>query len=230
MGWWSKLKNFVKGVARTIVKVVTAVVGWVIGAVSSIFLFWMQKKIRLHVCILHVPGGKELASVADAEASVDRAAALFKSKYNTKVLHYGSPYVDIIKEDPPASALGTECSFSGYGSEYGEAGAFFAKYTAGWNAIPITLVFPVTIFVVQSIKHDSEQWRGCSFGLLADYVVITPDGLNDDTTLAHELSHACGLFHRSNQGNLMYHGWDRGTSITGWQKWWVRSSRHVNYW
>jgi hypothetical protein len=238
MGLWSKIKkaakkvwNAVKGAARAVVKVVTWVVGFVIGAVSSIILFWLQKKIRLHVCILHPPGGKELASVAEAEASVNRAAQIIKDKFDVKVKHYGKPYVEIIKEAAPASALGTECSASGYGAiEYGEAGSFFAKYTAGWNVFPITLVFPVTVFVVQSIKHNGADWRGCSSGLLTDYVLVTPDGLKDDTTLTHEIGHACNLFHRDDKANLMYHGASRGKSVTGWQKWWFRASRHVNYW
>jgi hypothetical protein len=231
MGWWSKVKHFVKGVARAVVKIVAFVVHLVIAAVASIFLFWLKKKIRLNVCILHPPGGKELASITEAEASVVRAAQLINQKFNTKVLHYGSPYIQIIKAPAPSSALGTECSGSGYASiEYGEAGSFFAKYTAGWNAIPITVVYPVTIFVVQTIKHDGDNWRGCSSGLLTDYVLITPTGLNDDTTLTHEIGHACNLFHRDTKSNLMYHGWDRGTGITGWQKWWFRASRHVNFW
>ena len=231
MGWWSKVKNFVKGVARAVVKVVTEIVHFVINSISSIFLFWLTKKIRLHVCILRPPGGKGLASVAEAEASLQRATQLIKQKFNTKVVRYGNPSIQLIEEGAPPSVLGTQCSASGYGNiEYGEAGSFFAKYTAGWNGIPITVVHPVTIFVVQTIKHDGENWRGCSSGLLTDYVLVTPDGLNDNTTLTHEIGHACHLFHRETKSNLMYHGASRGTSITGWQKWWFRASRHVNYW
>src|SRR4051812_24397205 len=108
MGWWSSVKHFVKGVVRAVVKVVTTIVTSIIGAVSSIFLFWMTKKIRLNVVILRM-GNKPLASTAEVEASVLRATALIKSKYDTKVLHYGNPYIQVTKENAPSSALGTEC-------------------------------------------------------------------------------------------------------------------------
>lgn len=230
MGWWSSVKNFVKGAARAVAKTVTGIVHWVIGAVGSIFLFWMTKKLRINVVILH-EGGKALATVAEAEASVQKATALIKQKFDVKVKHYGNPFVQVIKEQAPASALGTECSASGYWDiEYKEAGSFFAKYTAGWNGIPITVTHPITVFVVKTIKNNGADWRGCSVGMLTDYVLITPTGLNDDTTLTHEIAHCCHLLHRDTKSNLMYHGFDRGTSVTGWQKWWFRTSRHVNFW
>ncbi|MBK6777396.1 MAG: hypothetical protein IPG74_16680 [Flavobacteriales bacterium] len=108
--------------------------------------------------------------------------------------------------------------------------ALFAKYTAGRVGIPITVVHPVTVFVVHSVTSNGDSWRGASFGLTADYVVMTPTGMNDDTTLTHELGHACTLMHRKKKVNLMNHSHTRGTSITSWQKWWFRLSRHVNFW
>lgn len=244
MGFWSSIKNAVSKVAKNIVsgitrgltKLVTFGIGFVIGALSSIFLFWATKKIRLHVCILQPLNGKELVSVSEAELAVERAAVLIKGNYDTKVRHYGSPYVEILKEPAPDSALDTRCADSWTDAddfanvELGEGGSFYAAHTAGWNAIPITFSFPITIFVVRSVRYNGEQWRGCSFGLLTDYVVITPEGLADSTTLAHELSHSCGLFHRKKKNNLMYSSANRGTTVTGWQKWWFRASRHVNHW
>lgn len=239
MGLWSKikkaikktLKHWVKTLARTIVKIVATIIGLVIGIVGSIFLFWLQKKIRIHVCILHPAGQKELVSVSDAQQSVERAAQLIKDKFNTKLLHYGNPHVEVIKEDAPDAALDTECTLSGgLKLEFGDGGDFYTSHTAGWNAIPVSLVYPVTVFVVRSIKSDGKDFRGCSSGFFTDYVVITPDGINDTTTLAHEIGHACFLLHRKKQTNLMYHEANRGTSITGWQKYWFRASRHVNFW
>lgn len=239
MGFWSSikhavtktLKRWVKTIVRTIVKIVITIVHLVIGIVGSIFLFWMQKKLRVHVCILHAAGDKELVSVSDAQQSVDRAAVLIKQRFNTKVLHYGTPYVEVIKEAAPTKALDTECNVKGnIVLEFGDGGDFYAHHLAGWNAIPVSLTYPVTIFVVRSIKDGGDAYRGCSAGLFTDYVVLTPDGITDDTTLAHEIGHACFLLHRKKKNNLMFHGFDRGTSITGWQKYWFRASRHVNFW
>lgn len=226
MGWLSKAWNAVKGAVRNVLHAVEEALGFIIGSITSIFLFWVRKKIRIHVCILKGKGGKALASVGEVEASIDRINALLKSKFNVKVLMYGAPRIEIVSETPPDSALGTECSASGYGNiEYGEAGSFFARYSHN-----IPLVCPVTAFIVQSIKSGNEQWRGCSSGLLTNYVLLTPEGLKDDTTFTHEIAHSCNLFHRKKKENLMYHGASRGTKVTKWQKWWFRASRHVNYW
>ena len=110
MGFWSKLKNAIKKVAkavvravkaivRTVIKIVATIVSFVIGFVGELFLFWKEKKLRINVCILHPAGQKELISIADADLSVQRAAQIIKDKFNTKVIHYGKPYIQVIKED-----------------------------------------------------------------------------------------------------------------------------------
>jgi len=225
MGWFSSVVNAVRGVVRDIVNIVEEIVGFVIGGLSSLFLFWMRKKIRIRVCVLHRKGGKPLASVAEVQSSLARMDALLRSKYNTKILTYGAPHIYLIPQAAPDSALTIECAFSGYLKEFGEAGAFYSDF-----ADNIPLVCPVTVFVIESVTNEGNQWRGCSSGLLTNFVVVTPTGLNDDTTLTHEVSHACLLFHRKKKTNLMNHSASRGTNITGWQKWWFRASRHVNYW
>jgi hypothetical protein len=242
MGFWSKIKNavkkaykavkrFVKAIARLVVRFVVGIIARVIGMVGGLFLFWLTKKMRVHICILRPAGQKELISVADAEASLQRATQIIKDKFDVKVKTYGTPYAEVIKESPPSEALTVECSLSGNaGEEISEGGEFFAKYLAGWNAIPISLIYPITVFVIQSITHEGDTFRGCSAGVFTDYVVLTPVGMKDDTTLAHEISHACSLLHRDDKNNLLFHGFDRGTSVTGWQKYWFRSSRHVNFW
>ncbi len=226
MGWFSSVVNAVRGVVRDVVNLVEEAAGFIIGSITSIFLFWVRKKIRIHVAILHPKGGKALATIEEVTASVARLNSLLKQKFNVRVLTYGAPKFEIIEETPPDSALGSECSGSGYLKiEFGEAGSFFSQY-----ADNIPFVCPVTVFIVQSITNNGKDWRGCSSWVATNYVLLTPTGLNDDTTLAHEVCHACFLQHRKRKANLLYHGASRGTSITRWQKWWFRSSRHVNYW
>jgi hypothetical protein len=238
MSLWSRIKKAaqwvgrkVKGFVRLVVKIIVTVVSFVINGIGSLFLPWLEKKIRIYVCILHPAGQKELVSVQEAEASVQRAAQIIKDRFDTKTLHYGTPYIDIIKEAAPDKALDADCSFTGYlRSEFGMASDFYSRHTAGWNAIPISLVYPVTVFVVRSVRNGKDSWSGCSFGLLTDYIVITPDGVRDPSTLAHEIGHTGFLLHRDDSNNLMHHSLPRGTSITGWQKWLFRTSRHVNFW
>jgi hypothetical protein len=249
MGLWSSIKKavkkvvkaakkavkavvrVVKAVVRVVVKVVVAIVMAVVGAVTSILLFWVTKKMRIRVCILHPEGQAELVSAQDADASIHRAAKILKDRFNVRLIGYGRPHILVIKSAAPDSALDQECSATGFfRSEFGEASDFFAAWTAGWVLFPLSLVFPVTVFVVRSVTHGHEHWRGCSFGLLTDYLVITPDGLRDDTTLAHEIGHTGFLLHRDATSNLMHHSLPRSIAITGWQKWVFRNSRHVNFW
>ena len=246
MGFWSRIRrrilrvvrNVAAGIARAVTKAVAWAASLLFNATASLLLFWATKKLRLHVCILQPADGKELISVAEATVSVERAALLIKNRYDAIVHQYGSPYIEVIKDLAPDSALDTRCTDSlmdfvnNYPKvELGEGGSFYAAHTAGWvGGIPITFTYPITVFVVRSIDYKGETWNGCSFGLLTDYIVITPAGLREPTTLTHELSHSCGLYHRETQDNLMYKSFDRGTTVTGWQKWWFRVSRHVNHW
>ncbi len=58
---------------------------------------------------------------------------------------------------------------------------------------------PLYVFVVQQVKGMS----GCSLGPLADYVVVGADC--GGMTMAHEIAHACGLWHVRDEANLMKH-------------------------
>jgi len=241
MSWWSKVKNAVKKAVRAIVRVVKAVVRVVvrivleivhrvINFVGAIVAWNKEKKLRVHVVILHEPGQKPLISEQEADDSIKRAGVIIKDRFNVRVSGFGKPHITTLKEDAPHGALNVECSFWGnVKAEGGEGGEFFASHLAGWNMVPVTFMYPVTVFVIAHVTHDGSQWRGCSAGIFTDYVVLTPTGMNDDTTLAHEIGHACSLLHRDSQTNLMYHSYPRGTSITGWQKFWFRTSRHVNF-
>jgi|SRR5262249_40092422 len=241
MSLWSKLKNAVKkavkavvryfkAVARMLVRLLAEIVQRAVNWINAIAGSIAEKNLRVHVVILHEPGQKPLVTEQEAQDSINRAAAIIKDRFDVRVTGFGEPHITTLKEDAPAAALNVECSFDGnVETELEEGGEFFASHLAGWNVVPVTIVYPVTVFVIAHVTHSGGEWRGCSAGIFTDYVVLTPKGMNDDTTLAHELGHACSLLHRDTQTNLMYHGFDRGTSVTGWQKFWFRTSRHVNF-
>jgi hypothetical protein len=140
-----------------------------------------------------------------------------------KVLAYSKNQVEIIEEQAPQSALEVACDGSDL---FGDDGDFFAHHLAGWNAIPIALTFPVTAFIISNIKDT----KGCSLGPLTDYVLVDRDGVFVPSTLAHELGHACNLWHSGTKSNLMYHPDDRGDGVKWFQRNLLRSSRHVTYW
>jgi predicted Zn-dependent protease len=70
------------------------------------------------------------------------------------------------------------------------------------------LTSPVVVFVVRSV--DSKETSGCSLNVLSDFVLIEGE---DPRCLAHELGHACGLWHHRSAENVMNPTCD-GTKLT----------------
>jgi hypothetical protein len=238
MGLWSSFKNAVKkvwrkvkAVVRTVVRVVVEIIGRVIGIFDLLlgFLLWPSKNLRLHVMILwsEAPpsGGDPLPPIENAiNDTIDRTKRLYKDKFNVNIKPYTKSFIQKYDGAVPSEALDFSC---GIGSEYGVAGEFFAKNLAGWNAIPISLTYPVTVFVVRDMPGGD---LGCSMSVIGDYIVIDREGLVDNVALAHELGHTCGLWHSKTSNNLMFESSPAGENVKWFQKNLLRSSRHVNYW
>ncbi|MEO8285252.1 MAG: hypothetical protein ABI670_02310 [Chloroflexota bacterium] len=227
LGFWSSLKHIVKAVVRAVVRIVTTVIGLVVGIFDFLlgFLTWPPKKLRLQIFILSNEAGP-LMNPGDLTASINYARTTFKDKFNVKLIAYSKNIVEIIKEPAPAAALDVSCDWGALADEFGDAGEFFGSHLAGWNAIPISLTFPITVFIVNDIK-DKE---GCSLGPLSDYITLDIDGVKSENTLAHEMGHACNLWHSGTKSNLMWKDDDRGNGAKWFQKNLLRSSRHVLYW
>jgi hypothetical protein len=235
---WSWIKKKAKQIWRGVKAVVRIVVRVVIEFVQRLtwgildllfgFIAWPPKRLRLHVFILwdEQPGGGDPLPPVEqvAQDAVDRMKRIYKDKFNVNVRPYGKTFVEKLAGPFPDSVLDFEC---GLGQEFGEAGEFFAQHLAGWNAIPISLTFPITVFVVRSFKG---QDLGCSMSVLGDYVVITRAGLMDNVALAHECGHSCGLWHSGTSNNLMFRSSPAGENVKWFQKNLLRSSRHVHFW
>jgi hypothetical protein len=114
--------------------------------------------------------------------------------------------------------LDTNCSFGNY------------RRLLGYGA-------PVAVFIIHSVSGGDAS--GCG-GPIWDYVFaeVTPistfDGGDEvGRTIAHELGHACNLFHIDVSRNLMKVGADadlvKDIELTTWQQILIRTSRHVTY-
>lgn len=235
MGFWSGLKKLVKKVVRAVKAVVRIVVRVVITIVNALtlglfdlllgFLTWPRKRLRLHVFIC-TADGKPVVSPADVMPTIERVKTIYKNRFNVDVRPYSKDFVEIIKEPAPKSVLDYTCGGSAFGSEFGEAGEFFAQHLAGWNAIPISFTFPITVFVIRSMPDA----LGCSLSVVGDYIVIAPEGVAERTALAHEIGHTCNLWHSGTQSNLMFASSPAGDEAKWFQKNLLRASRHVQYW
>jgi hypothetical protein len=242
---WSRLKKAAKAVARVVKAVVRAVVRVVVGVImraihivgSALDLVYMvKKKMRIQVFILRDSETTDLGLVGQHEldTAINTAKQIFLDEFKVEIKPYGDPIVQTLSDVAPSDALDVECDGGAIGDEFGKPGDYFAGKVAGWVGIPISLQFPITVFVVRTIRDKI----GCSIPI-ADYVTLSASpsasgssitGVTSPTTLAHELAHTCLLTHRDDKNNLLFPSANRGTDVTKWQRWVVRTSRHCTWW
>jgi hypothetical protein len=232
MGWLRKAAKWVakkvKAVARFVVRVVMTFVGLGLGIVDIFFGWaaWPPKKLRLHIVVLSNQSGP-LVTEKELGPAIEYARTRLKSRFGVKLLPYSPNMIQILDTPAPQAALNVGCNGGAFGDEFGDAGDFFAQHLAGWNSIPVSLTFPITVFIVENVAGK----QGCSLGPLTDYVTVDPDGVATPSLMTHEILHACNLLgHPVGKRNLQYAGHDRGDEVNWFQKNVFRSSRHVTYW
>jgi hypothetical protein len=231
MGFWSKFKRFVKAVVRIAVKLAIEFVSRALNLYDLVlgFLTWPPKRLRLYVCILRDSDGKPIVDPKQVQPSIDHAKKFLKDKFNINLKPYSKSFIEVLPDPAPIEALRVHCGWEGFKREFREAGDYFAKHVAGWNGIPISLTFPITVFIIEKgLDH-----KGCSLCIFSDYVVVDREGIvvdKDTGLMMHEMGHCCGQPWHSVKSNFMYADIDRGEGVNTYQKNLVRSSRHVTYW
>lgn len=199
-----------------------------------------RKKLRLRVVILRDENGGTLATPDDLDLVFQRTKAIFKQRFNTKVVPAGGILIETYDPIPPFEALNPKCDVDGWLDDFGTAGDFYSlKIATNLAAAPTGYAMPITVFIVKNVVDKT----GCSFGPLTDHVVYDTNGLtaapgnpNDDVDvprgqlwLAHELAHSCGLWHSSQKKNLMHKSSDTGTDVRRWEIAIARNSRHITF-
>ncbi|HKC36009.1 MAG TPA: hypothetical protein VKB95_08100 [Chitinophagaceae bacterium] len=217
---WYIIKAIVRVVVRTVIE---AVHRFVINIFDTLcgFLKWPGKKLRIKIFILKDRQAEAPVSSTDLEAATEFVRRSFKKNFNVKLLpHYDKgSFAGVLQKNAPPEVLHTKGGIGALGEEFKIAGSFFAANLSG-------VFYPVTAFVV----IDIEGATGCSLGPITDYVTLDPFGAKNVSILAHELAHACGLWHVKDRSNLLWPSNDRGDEVKWWQKNIFRGSRHVTYW
>jgi hypothetical protein len=175
MGLWSRIKKAVKKAVKWVVQKAKAVVRAIVRVVLTFvlaainiwdllfgFLNWPPKNLTLQIFILSDKNGplmKEEEKLVKLIPSIEYARRVLKQRLNIKLRFYSETFVQILKEPAPNAALYHKpCTLSGIIlNESGDAGEFYAKHIAGWNGIPISLRFPITIFLIQFDPSESQK-------------------------------------------------------------------------
>jgi hypothetical protein len=219
-----RIWNGIKGVGRIMARIIVEIIHrLVINLFDTLFGFlnWPEKKLHVMIFILQDEQTNAVASPADLDTAIEYAKRSFQKNFNTRLLPSkpGQPFAEVLQKKVPHEVLYTKGSVGALVEEFKSPGNFFASNLSG-------LFYPVTAFVVLNIDHAA----GCSLGPLTDYVTLDPDGAKNPSTLAHEIAHACGLWHVRSKSNLFWRTFSRGDEVNWWQKNIFRSSRHVTYW
>jgi hypothetical protein len=203
---------------------------WRIVGLLGLFLdlLGIELRKRLRICIIILTqekDGKEfpVATPADLKPDIDAAKRIYDQAANVELIVDG---IHTIDARAPDANLDVHCGAGAWGDDLWVAGSWFeltansycfdgaGQRLIGWAA-------PVIVFVVR----DVEGKKGCSIGPFSDYVTI--EG-GDPVCVAHEVGHACSLWHVDPPDNLM-NGQCGGTKLKKWQRVILRNSRHVTY-
>lgn len=217
---WYGIKGVTRVATRIIVECLHRVVLNIFDTLFG-FLNWPEKKLRVRIFILQDLQANPVVSPADLDIAIEYAKRSFKKNFNTRLLPHKNEqsFAEMLQKKAPNEVLCSKGSIGALAEEFKIAGSFLASNLSG-------SFYPITAFVVLDIDHAS----GCSLGPLTDYVTLDPDGARNASTLAHEMAHACGLWHLQSKSNLLWRTFSRGDKVKWWQKNIFRGSRHVTYW
>jgi hypothetical protein len=205
---------------RWLLNIITHVVFIVVGLLDAgLGLIGIRPEKLLRVCtvILRDERGTPVASVDFAKTMLQLAADVYKRDANVRIVplrpfKYSTGFLDAETVDDSwvitdasnsdASLLDVPCNAGGAGADWLGTGSgyqlkssllcFFGSWrrVTGYGA-------PVTCFIIRSLPSATGLTLGCALWI-TDYATVMGESTLPPTsprTLAHELGHACNLYH-----------------------------------
>ncbi len=221
------------GIIRTILNWINEIIWRIVGIfdfLGSLVGIRLRKKMYFGV-VIPVSDGVPLMNEADIQPWVDTAIEIYGRTCNIDLRFTGFCRTGI---SPPSGRITVDCGAGGFFADWWLDGSWFefvsntCKFESNWRRIT-GYGGEILVFIV----HDIENAVGCSMSGTHNYVTVqVPPGPFIDT-LAHEIGHACLLWHTGTdvRTNLMDTG-GRSTPtpiLTNIQIAMVRSSRHCTY-
>jgi hypothetical protein len=184
-----------------------------------------EKKMRVSVIILANEAKEPFAKIDNIKDAVDNTIKSYKNAANVRVI---IDKIHTMETAAPIVNLKPSCSSRAAVDDIWTSGTYF-EHTANTKCFDtvfqriIGYAAPVIVYVVEEVKGAD---IGCSLGPFTDYVTI--EG-GKPKCMAHEVAHACGLWHVKKDNNLANHFCSEDNLLDPWQIAIVRSSRHVTY-
>jgi hypothetical protein len=225
----------VGGLLRILLDVFTGLVLGIVGLIVETVLCGILgicplKHLRLCV-VMFTDDGEPLLTESGLAPLLERTTQIFKDEAQIEIISRFTIYKKAegtrAMNPPCDTPLLVEEAVGVVGTQYQQA-AMSSCLRWGTSSV-IGLGSPIYAFGVNDVRGKN----GCSLWLAANYLVFEPNPEPFcDTHLAHEIGHACGLWHQDADENLMRKKCvDPGRDqLKQWQKMIVRGSKYATYW
>lgn len=222
------------GILRTVLNWVTEAIFRLVGLIdflASLAGIRLEKRMYVGV-VIPLQDGRPVMTEAQVLPMIQKAQQLYQSLCNIKIIYSGACVAQI---DAPNDALRVGCDAGGFFSDWWVGGSYIefvtstCKFDDGWRRV-LGYGAQIVVVTVADVGPDTvtTDTVGCSFASTHNYVVVEPGA--GPSVAAHEIGHACWLWHVSDPANLMFpSNLAANPTLTNVQIAMVRWSKHCVY-
>ncbi|MBO9563669.1 MAG: hypothetical protein J7621_12885 [Niastella sp.] len=219
------------GIFRTVLNFLMEVV-WRAGSVFDLASGLLGLRIRKKMyfgLVIAAHDGIPITTQAAIQPQIDAAIEHYNRLCNINLIFTGTCNTSI---PPPGDPFTYVCNAEGFFRDWWIDGSFYqlasdtCKFEDGWKRV-VGYGAEIIVFVVDDVLPDPSD--GCGMTFSVNYI-LTEAGTADNI-IAHEIGHACWLYHHTGDtNNLMSPNvLSVPQTLTNWQVSVIRSSRHCVY-